>query len=268
MTQAITIGNPHYEMSDEMREIEAELLREVEDLVMEDDTPVDNIFSEKEQRLLVEALYDSWEGPLDGQGNRAKFTALANVGLFPTVHDSPRAPDVLLSLYVTPRDQQEKRNRSYLLWEFGKLPEVVIEIVSNRKGEELGSKLVDYARLNIPYYVVHDPFFELGEEALYVFELSGGQYRPRENFFLPQIQLGLTLWEGEYQDMNAVWLRWRDAEGNLFLTGAERSKREAERAERETERAEREAERAQREAERSKALAAKLRELGVDPDRI
>ena len=35
----------------------------VEHLVTEDDTPVDNLFSEKQQRLLTEPLYASWPGP-------------------------------------------------------------------------------------------------------------------------------------------------------------------------------------------------------------
>ncbi len=29
-----------------------------------------------------------------------------------------------------------KKHRSYFLWEFGKSPEIVIEVVSNRKGAE------------------------------------------------------------------------------------------------------------------------------------
>ena len=32
-------------------------------MVTEDDTPVDNWFSEKQRRLLVDPLYASWQGP-------------------------------------------------------------------------------------------------------------------------------------------------------------------------------------------------------------
>lgn len=239
---------------EEQREIEEELLREVENLVTEDDTPVDNIFSEKEQRILTDALYASWPGPVDEEGNHRQFTVLANVGLFPAIHQRALVPDVLLSLDVVAQNQQEKRHRSYLLWEFGKLPEVIIEIVSNRKGGELGEKMRKYERLNIPYYVVHDHLRLFGEEPLLIFEWEHGRYVRRDNNFLPLAGLGLTLWQGEYQDMNALWLRWCDAEGNLILTGAERAGREAERAE--------------REAERAQRLAVKLRELGLDPETI
>ena len=57
----------------------------LEAVVTEDDTPVDNIFAEKQQRLLVEPLYSSWPGPGDGR----PFLALANVGLFYAVRQPP-----------------------------------------------------------------------------------------------------------------------------------------------------------------------------------
>ena len=45
-----------------------------ENLVTEDDTPVDNVFSEKQQILLTQTLYDSW--------SVRPFVALANVGAY------------------------------------------------------------------------------------------------------------------------------------------------------------------------------------------
>ncbi len=41
----------------ELAEIRAEVEREMEKLVTEDDAPVDNILLEKQQRLLTEPLY-------------------------------------------------------------------------------------------------------------------------------------------------------------------------------------------------------------------
>jgi hypothetical protein len=59
--------------------VSAEPLPEIrpplDDLVTEDDTPVDNMFSEKQQRLLTEPLYSSWDAG-------RPFLATANVGLF------------------------------------------------------------------------------------------------------------------------------------------------------------------------------------------
>jgi len=51
---------------------------EMAKLVTEDDTPVDNIFSERQQRLLTEPLYATAQFP----GGERPFIALANVGLF------------------------------------------------------------------------------------------------------------------------------------------------------------------------------------------
>lgn len=237
---------------------------DVNDLVTEDDTPVDNLFSEKQQRLLTEPLYSSWAGPepeIEG-GERRPFLAASNVGLFFAWRQPPLVPDVFLSLDVrVPEQWYEKSHRSYFFWEFGKAPEVVVEIVSNRDGNELGSKKRDYARIGIAYYVVYDPIHQLGEETLHVFEWRAGTYIPRTDHYLTGVGLGVTLWEGTYEGKHDIWLRWCDQQGNVIPTGAERAEREAQRAEREAQRAEREAQRAER-------LAAKLRELGFDPDQI
>jgi Uma2 family endonuclease len=55
-----------------------------------------------------------------------------------------------LSLDVEPhQDWYVKDHRSYFTWEFEKTPDVVVEIVSNQKGEELGRKLQLYTRIDI-----------------------------------------------------------------------------------------------------------------------
>jgi hypothetical protein len=217
---------------------------DISHLVTEDDTPVDNIFSEKQQRLLTESLYASWGGP-PGEEKRP-FVALANVGFFYSVGEPPAVPDVLLSLDVSlPEELWEKQHRSYFIWEYGKPPEVVIEIVSNRKGGELDSKRRKYARFGIAYYVVFDPATLLSNNVLQLFELWRLAYIPQEDYWLSEVGLGLVLWEGEYEGHFAQWLRWVDQDGELILTGAERAKEAHERAER---------------------LAAQLRALGVEPE--
>lgn len=222
----------------------------IEHLVTEDDTPVDNIFSEKQQRLLTEPLYTAWAGP----GEARPFLALANVGLFYGLHEPPLVPDVLLSLDVqAPADPWPKPKRSYFLWEYGKPPEVVIEIVSNREGGEAGRKLEVYTRIGIPYYVIFDPLEQLELGVLQVYQLAPLKepvsISPE---VLPGVGLGLTLWQGKFEGLEAQWLRWCDPDGHLIPTGAERAEQERRRAEQERERAER--------------LAAQLRALGVEPE--
>ncbi len=78
----------------------------VDQLVTEDDTPLDSIFSEKQQRLLTESLHSSWAGPGAGR----PFVAMSNVGLFYEVRLPPLVPDMLLSLDVAlPADVPPKK---------------------------------------------------------------------------------------------------------------------------------------------------------------
>jgi hypothetical protein len=203
----------------------------VNELVTEDDTPVDNLLSEKQQRLLTEPLYSSWSGPPPdssrAEGQRT-FLAAANVGLFPSLYVPPLVPDVFVSLDVeVAEDWYDKRHRSYFFWEFGKAPEVVIEIVSNRQGNELSSKLHDYARIGVTYYVVYDPLQQLSAQVLRMYEKHGLQYQSLAGDQLPGIGLGIVLWEGTYEGKSATWLRWCDEQGQVIPTGAERATQEA-----------------------------------------
>src|SRR5665213_3506410 len=105
---------------DPMLAVPLEVGPAIDHLVTEDDAPVDNVFSEKQQRLLTEALHSSWPGPGEGR----PFVAMANVGLFYAVRLPPVVPDALLSLNVAlPADVRPKSARSYFTWEYGKAPE-------------------------------------------------------------------------------------------------------------------------------------------------
>lgn len=197
---------------------------DISHLVTEDDTPVDNILSEKQQRLLTNSGYASWQSPT---GKRSLL--MANVGYFYAFRRSPIVPDVLLSIDVDPPDNLlEKHNRSYFQWDHGKAPDLVVEIVSNKKGNELGTKKTKYAQLGIPHYVVYDPMQQLSKQTLHVFELVRGSYVPVDDWWLERLNIGVTLWEGVFEDVSGQWLRWCDADGNVLLTGEELADLEAE----------------------------------------
>jgi Uma2 family endonuclease len=223
-------------------------------LVTENDEPVDNFYSGIQQRLLVEPLYISWTPPRETDAAPRPFLAQSNVGLFYALHANPIVPDMFLSLDVEvgPDWATTHEPRSYFFWELGKAPELALEIVSNKVGHELDGKLRDYARAGVLYYVVYDPWQNLGETPVLVHELVTGRYELRPDLLLPNLNLSLTLWHGEYEGTRAEWLRWCDAQGNLLLTGKERADQEAARAD--------------QEAARAARLAAKLRELGVEPE--
>jgi Uma2 family endonuclease len=257
----------------------AEIVTELDisHLVIEDDTPVDNFQSEKQQRLLVEPLYSSKSLP-------TPFLVAANVGLFYKLKGDPIIPDAFLSLGVQcSEDFSQRRNRSYFVWEFGKVPDVCIEIVSNQEGDELTlsqksqqkgkatCKKDIYAQIGVPYYVVFDPLRQIQDQPqmnralLRVWTLASGRYEELtpdrkiievgQSAWLENIGVGLTLWEGQFEEtVNRLWLRWCDHEGQVILSGAERADAEQVRADTEQLRAER--------------LAERLRELGEDPDSI
>jgi len=74
-------------------------------------------------------------------------------------------------------------------------------------------------------------------------------------FLLEDIQLGLGLWQGSYQNRERLWLRWYDRGGNWVLTPAEL---EQERAEQEGQRAEQERQRAEQEKQRADLAGAEI----------
>jgi hypothetical protein len=264
---------------------------DISHLVIEDDTPVDNFQSAQQQRLLVEPLCSSEALP-------RPFLADANVGLFYKLYGDPIVPDALLSLGVQrAEDYAERRNRSYFVWEFGKVPEVCIEIVSNQEGNELmldrasqrqgktQSKKEIYAQIGVNYYVVFDPLRQIQDAdrmdgaLLRVWTISPVGYEeltpaegivaPGQSVWLEGVGIGLTLWEGRFEeDVTRLWLRWCNVEGRVIPTGAEGQAIERQRAEAERQRAEAERQRAEAERQRAERLAEKLRELGVNPDTL
>ncbi len=247
------------------QEIDTEL--DISHLTLENDAPVDNFQSEIQQRLLVEPLYSAQALP-------APFLAAANVGLFYRLQGEPIVPDMMLSLGIQrAADFSQRQNRSYLVWEFGKVPEVCVELVANQEGNELSlssraqqqgktCKKDLYAQIGIPYYVVFDPLRQIQTEMngalLRVWAISPlgyseltpeqGMTAVGQSVWLARVGLGLTLWEGQFEEaVTRLWLRWCDAEGQVIPTGAERANSQQQRAER---------------------LAAKLREMGINPDRV
>ena len=222
---------------------------DIETLVTEDDTPVDNMPSEKQQRLLTEPLYSSWSGP----GSGRSFLAAANVGVFPEPRNPAIVPDMFLSLDVQVHENfWDKAHRSYFVWEFGKPPELVVEVVSNQKGNEVGRKRRRYAQMGVEYYVIHDPLHQVMDDELRIYRLTGGSYERRESPWFPELRLGLTLWDGVFEAVRHRWLRWVDEHGTLIPTGRERAEHAEQLLAEEHRRAER--------------LAALLRRSGIDPE--
>ncbi len=231
--------------TDHNPELDEPIFVDVSHLVTEDDTPVDNPFSEKQMRLLTHSLYASWQPGVP-------FVAMANVGLFFALNAPPLVPDTLVSVGVGfPDEIRLKEHRAYFTWLYGKSPDIVIEIVSNRLGGELDRKMAGYAKMNVPYYAVYDPDLLIQSVPLQCFELEHpgykGAYRLMSSPLFERTELGLTEWDGAFEDMQGRWIRWVDKNGRLIPTGEERAKAAT---------------------KRNGVLEAKLRALGVDPDSV
>lgn len=242
---------------------------DISHLVIEDDEPVDNIFTEKQERLLTTPLYASWK-PLGEDGSTPRsFEVLANVGLFHTPREQAIVPDVMLSLDVKTRnDLSVRKNRTYFVWEFGKVPDVVIEIVSNNEGGELDTKMRRYRQMRIPYYVVYDPDHELGSVTLRSYELRGDLYIPLRQHYYELVGLGVVEWTGVHENLETTWLRWCTKDGELIPTAEESARaadKRADDADKRTEVAYRYADAA---IKRAELFAAHLRAAGIDPETL
>ena len=244
----------------------------MENLITEDDEPVDNIFSEKQQRLLGAPLYKNW----NSRGRR--FLALANVGIFDSrLENKVIVPDVFLSMDVSlTKEKWIKEHKSYIMAQFKKAPEIVIEIVSNTIGAEEGKKKQEYAALGVRYYVVFDPMQEINKQVLSIYQLDKQKkYQAYIGAIFPGIGLGLKLWEGIYEDKSAFWLRWVDEQGKMIPTGDERADVAEERAElaekqsaKDKERAELAEKQSAKDKEYTDKMAAMLRQMGIDPSKL
>lgn len=184
-----------------------------------------------------------------------------------------KRPDWFIVLGVSRFSQQQDLRLSYVMWQEGVSPFLVVELLSpSTEAEDLGQNLREvnkpptkwevYERiLRVPYYVVFDRY----TNQLRAFSLLPTRYQelslPNHRLWLEDVQIGLGLWQGSYQDTEGVWLRWYDATGSWIPTQAEKT--EQERQQRELAQLQ-----AQQERQRSERLAARLRELGIDPDQV
>jgi hypothetical protein len=143
-------------------------------------------------------------------------------------HQEFRGPDFF---YVSRVDRRKHRDKWAVWMEDGKYPDLVIEFLSpsTAKIDRTTKKDLYAAIWKVPEYFCYDP--DLGE--LEGWRLEGGRYRemaPDDRGWMWSEQLGLWLgkWSGEFQGLDAVWLRFYDAQGQLVLLVEEASNLRAE----------------------------------------
>jgi Putative restriction endonuclease len=185
-----------------------------------------------------------------------------------------RAPDWFYVPDVPPLLDGKVR-RSYVLWQEMLAPLLLVEFASGNGDEERDTtprtgKFWIYERaIRAPFYAIY--FADPG--VVEVYHLVNQRYRrvranARGHFPIPPLGVELGIWRGIYRNVELPWLRFWDAQGRLLPTSEERADEHRERAEQEKQRAEQERLRAEVAQEKADRLAARLRELGEDPDRV
>ena len=170
------------------------------------------------------------------------------------------APKVFPGVIIVKGVDGTYDRKSWTLWkEGGRYPDVIVELASSSTIDiDLGFKKHIYEHtFHTPEYYCYDP----ETNHLRGWHLVEGEYadlQPNEQGWLwsEQMEVWLGTWSGEFQRVQAVWLRLYTAEGQLIPTLAER---EAQRAEEEARRAEA----AEAEVERLRTL---LAQHGITPE--
>ena len=175
------------------------------------------------------------------------------------------SPDVLVALGV-PQDRKE----TYKLWEVGKAPDLVIEVTSRTtRLRDVGTKKGLYEALGVREYVLFDPREEYLSPRFQVFRREGNHFLPAlapegQGYLSPALGLSFRVVDGELRVFDP-------ATGALLLTPAEHArsaKEQARRAEEQSRRAEEQSRRAEEQSRRAERYAARLRELGIDPESL
>jgi Uma2 family endonuclease len=236
-------------------EVEKDVIFPPSDLYS-DEPPLESELHLEQIILLLKCLKWLWR-------ERKDFYCAGNLTIYYSRHQRRnqdfRGPDFFVVL-----ETEQKVRKSWVVWEEeGKYPNVIVEILSSstaKTDKELKKKLYQNT-FRTPDYFWFDPY-SLEFAGFY---LTNGKYQDLEANEKGQLwsqQLGLYL--GVHQE----FLRFFTPDGELVPTPEEVA--ESERQQKEVERQQKEVERQQKQLaeERVERLAAKLRELNIDPDTI
>ena len=220
--------------------------------------------------------------------SREEWFTASDLNVYYDVHHPlwHKRPDWFLSVGVPRLYDGRDLRRSYVVWQEGQPPTVVVEFLSPRtERDDLGrfyedadrieeasgaeaesllktpSKLEVYERyLKVAHYFVYSRY----TQRLRYFKLVGSQYEEQRlnpeqpMIWMEDLQVGLGVWRGCFEGIEACWLRWCDRAGNWLLTDTEQAQA----------RLVQEQAKADLEQQRAERLANRLRELGVDPDQV
>lgn len=185
----------------------------------EDGEPLESNWHRIQINLLVDLTHQWWS-------SRDDYFAGGNMFVYFSVRQARvpayRGPDFFLVKEVALKPER----RSWRTWEEeGRFPDLIVELLSpsTAKGDLTKKKRLYERTFRTPEYFAYDPDarrlygWRLGEGVVYHTLL------PNERGWLwsEELQLWLGEWEGAYERVSAVWLRFYTREGTLVPTGEE-----------------------------------------------
>ena len=173
-----------------------------------------------------------------------------------------RGPDVFVVLDVA--DITERERKSWVVWEEGKAPDVVIELLSESTAafDKTEKKRIYQDQMRVPEYYWYDVF--TGELA--GFALRDGRYEPLQpdaqgRLRSEVLDLLLVSRESTVAGVTAPWLRWATPDGAILPDPEELAAQQQARAEQEQAHAEEERARAEQERLRAEEALRRVAEL-------
>ena len=232
------------------------------DLIFDDGEPLESYRHRTGMNVLIRSLQQLWCDRNDyfTGGNMFIYYSSTQVR-----NRDFRGPDFFAVLNIDGTNTRQ----GWVVWdENGRYPDVIVELMSpSTAAIDKGIKKDLYEQtFRTSDYFVYDPF---NPRSLQGWHLDDNQkYQPlipNEHGWLWSRRLGLWLgtWEGTVERETTIWARFYDAAGNLVLLPEEAAKSQAEAAKSQAEAAKAREEEAKAKADR---LAARLRELGENPD--
>ena len=248
--------------SNTLEDISEEIIFPPSDLYS-NEPPVETELHLEQIMLLIKSLKWLWK-------ERNDFYAVGNLSIYYSPHQKKskdvRGPDFFVVLGT-----ERKTRKSWVVWEEnGKYPNLIVEILSptTAKTDRETKKELYQDIFRTPEYFWFEPY-TLEFAGFYLIHGKYQPVKPNEKGHLWSQELGLYL--GIVQGL----LRYFTPDGDLVPTPEESAEIETQRAAIAAQRAAIEAQRAAIEAQRAamfdekaQRLAAKLRELNIDPDTI
>ncbi|MEW6497947.1 MAG: Uma2 family endonuclease [Cyanobacteriota bacterium] len=224
------------------------------ELPYDDGIPMESARHKAQMDLLIDALMSWLEQREDGYvgGNMFVYYSLAQVR-----NKDFKGPDFFVVLGVS-----KEERKSWVVWEEGKAPDVVIELLSESTAaaDKNEKKLIYQNQMRVPEYFWYDPFNPDDWAGFSIYQSTYQPIAPNAENQLVSQSLGLALqrWQGRYKGIDATWLRWATLEGELLLTAEEIAQQERQRAEQERQRAEQERQQAEQERQRADRAQSQL----------